>query len=271
MTGRLWDHHAHMDAPELWSERVEHLAQAHRSGVAGVLVPGFGPGRWDRSVSIAQERHSTGVAVAFGLHPWAVPPEVSRDPEAAVALLESGWNKYREQAPWSAIGEFGLDRSRRGARVALPVQEALFRSHLAIAQSAGLPVILHLVRSDGRALELLGAQALSAAGVVHSFGSHKETVPAYVKLGLYLSFSPTLLTSEKVRQALVATPTDRILFETDAPDGPRNAGLEASGPAALIEVINVASQVLGKSVEWCCRLHRENVRRLFRFGSQPTL
>lgn len=238
-------------------------------GVGGALIPGYGPDRWVRqSELLAQSKADFVLWGGFGLHPWAIPP--AQPLPALLEQLEHGW---RQHTPgWGqmlrAVGECGLDRSDRMVEVPLELQQAVLAWHLEKARSSGLPVILHLVRADGPALQQLSEQA-PWRGVVHGFSSHPQTVPAYLAAGLCLSYGSGLLVSEKIRQALRATPLDRLMFETDGPVGWRvrlPAG-EVAGPARLLEIAQAASQVLGKSVEYLLARHRENCREVFRLDA----
>jgi TatD DNase family protein len=199
----------------------------------------------------------------YGLHPWAIDPE--RDFESQKGELESGWQDYA--SAWGprlkAIGEFGIDRSQRMAQVPLQLQRDLFVWHLQRARKAGLPVILHLVRANGEAVTLLEKSA-PWQGVIHAFSSHHEMVRVYAALGLSFSYGSALLHSEKVRHSLRATPHERMMFETDAPDGLKGGFAPPLGPAYLLEIVRAASQVLGKSVEYLLARHRENCERVFR-------
>ncbi len=260
----LIDPHCHLDDPLLTSSLEEAFPQALQAGVVGAIIPSYGPDRWEEQNRLLQGDPRFRLWAGFGLHPWAV--ETETPPQALLASLERGWQEYalpwQQQGQLVAVGEFGLDRVRR---VPLPLQRAVFDWHLSKARQHDLPVILHLVRADGAAFELLEAGA-PWSGVVHGFGSHAETVPRYLDLGLDLSFGSALLNSEKVRASLRATPLGRLMFETDAPAGLKGDFPSPKGPAFLIKIAEAASQILGKSVEYLLARHRENCARVFRLS-----
>lgn len=186
---------------------------------------------------------------ALGWHPWAL--EADRDIHDHQQRLEQEWSAWQaQQLTPVAVGEFGLDRSPRW-RAQFELQQAVFRLHLEWSQRLKIPVILHLVKADGAALELLRERP-PVGGVIHGFASHSQTLGPYAELGLSFSFGGALLEREKVQRSLRDAPLDRVMFETDAP----------SGTVALRKVVRAASQLLGKSVEWCWSLHRDNCRRI---------
>lgn len=257
----LIDPHCHLDDPSLLDSLDVALEQALSAGVRGALIPGYGPARWPRQSELLRRDGDFILWGGFGLHPWAIDGELPA--QVQLARLEQGWREHA--VTWGdrlrAVGEFGLDRSRRMQAVPLQLQRELFSWHLDKARQRDLPLILHLVRCDGLALSLL-AESGPWTGVVHAFSSHRQTVPAYLETGLALSYGGGLLRSEKVRQALKATPLERLMFETDAPAGAAGLG----GPAQLLEIVQAASQVLGKSVEYLLARQRENCQRIFRFN-----
>ncbi len=248
---KLIDSHCHFDDPQLDFEVAVRVARA--AGVDGAVIPGYGPERWARQSELLLSRGDFALWGGFGIHPWVLEPSTSS--EAYRDMLAQGWVQYARR--WGerlvAVGEFGLDRSKtRGGT--LELQRSVFSHHLDLARTAGLPVILHLVRSDGLALELLRELPPPRGGVIHAFSSQPETVPAYAELGLSFGFGAGLLRFSKVREALRAVGSDRFMFETDDPKDRYN----------LREILEAASQVLGKSVEYLRKQHSENCARVFR-------
>jgi TatD DNase family protein len=239
---------------------------AAAQGVTGVLIPSYGPQRWQRQSRLLSEPHGVELWGGFGLHPWALQRGLSIDHYRG--LMETGWSRFA--AGWGdrlkAVGEFGLDRSQRAAEVPASLQQEVFELHLEWAERLRLPVILHLVRADGPALELLARRPPRFGGVVHGFSSHAQTVPAYLERGLFLSFGSALLGRQKAREALRATPGDRFLLETDGPQPLRRCLPPPWGPNHLPAIAEAASQVLAKSVEYVLERHRENCARALGLG-----
>lgn len=258
----LIDPHCHLDDPRLSESLEAVLERARACGVTGAIVPSYGPERWSRQGELLKAS-TTDFALwgGFGLHPWAI--KTKPDKDFWIEELEKGWQSHA--LLWGdrlkAIGEFGLDRSRPMAGVPWELQEEVFRWHLGQARKSGLPIILHLVRCDGQALRLL-SEGSAHNGVVHGFGGHRDTVPRYLETGLCLSFGSELLRNDRVKEALRAVPLERLMFETDAPRGASVSG-PLWGPADLHEIARMASQVLGKSVEYLLARHMENCARVF--------
>ena len=94
------------------------------------------------------DRLSDGSPVALGLHPWKT-AGFNTPEEASTLLAELADLAATPQV--IAIGEAGLD-PLRGAP--LPVQESVFRSQIAISETTGKPLIIHLVRAWDQFLKI---------------------------------------------------------------------------------------------------------------------
>ncbi|HNW36590.1 MAG TPA: TatD family hydrolase, partial [Candidatus Ozemobacteraceae bacterium] len=125
MTG--WtDTHCHLDAPALAGDWPGILKRAHEAGVARIIIPGVtGPvpdGGWPEE----------SVRRAWGVHP-AYGGDVTAD------QIRRTWDQRGYEA--IAIGECGLDVT---SGVSMEHQITLFTAQAEIAQSAGLPLLIHL-------------------------------------------------------------------------------------------------------------------------------
>jgi TatD DNase family protein len=126
-----------------------------------------------------------------------------------------------------AIGEIGRDRARSG--VDLPTQQAFFTRQLALAARWNLPASIHCVKAWGAMEELLRTHPVPARGVLlHAYNGPAEMLPSLLKSGAYFSFSGQHFARSFRRKSNGQTawqepfrriPADRLLVETDAPDG----------------------------------------------------
>ena len=243
----------------LFEEAGALLRLARERGVDGCLVPSYGPEEWGRQDELNEFE---GVFQALGIHPWCIP---GCDLESLVSQLNDAFDYYpgKWKARLKAVGEFGLDRSRPEFKECFEVQKSLFRFHLEWAQRLSLPVILHVVKAHGAAYELLRESSTPITGVIHAFAGPKELVAQYAEFDLCFSYGGILGTSRKAQDALRNTPNEKMMFETDGPDGPSLSDEEPLSPALLPKVVETAAEVLGKSEEWCWSVHRANCRRVF--------
>ena len=168
-----------------------------------------------------------------GIHPW--------DAERGSDLPDF--------AHCDIIGETGLDYACEVDRLA---QERLFRAHLEAAERLQKPVVLHTVRAFEPTIKILAEYNI--AGVVfHGFIGSQQQAAEALRRGYYLSFGSRSLRSSKTRQAIIATPLDRLFCETD--DDPS------------LDIASVYAEVAAIKGVTLAELERyiyENYKRLFR-------
>lgn len=179
----------------------------------------------------------------LGLHPWFVA-------EASVAWasrLEALLGSHR-----AGVGECGLDFARKDANRA--TQETAFRAQLRLAHALHRPVAMHAVRAWGPLLDLLREEGVPTAGaMVHAYAGSAETARALQAMGVFLSFSGELLKADrsKLREALRTVASTHLLLETD-------------GTADLTQVMAVAADLRGVSVQDLAAQTWENGQRCFK-------
>ncbi len=168
---------------------------------------------------IAAAEKYPGYFTSVGIH-----PEVF-DSEYGIyrgGLPEGYINKLRELAAHpkvKAVGEIGLDYHYEGSDTPemKAAQTELFEAQLVLANELGLPVIMHCRDAAEDFLRI--CEKHRPRGVCHCFSGSAETAKELLRLGLYIGFTGTLAfkNSKKTKRAFEAVPTDRLLFETDAP------------------------------------------------------
>lgn len=233
MSAGLFDHHVHLDDPSVAAalEDGSLLQQARAAGVVGLLSAGYGPER--EPIAARLSRDGAPLWRAVGLHPWwlaAQPDDAARD--AGLRQLEGTLGGRGVVA----LGEIGLDATRKDLLDAAS-QRRYFARCLALAAAEALPVVLHVVRWHGHALDTLRA-APAVSGVVHRFGGPPDVVPGYARAGLHLSMATDWLKRPEKAAALArAVPADRLLVETDWPLDDRPYGEAAAELAQLVAAI----------------------------------
>jgi TatD DNase family protein len=263
----MLDAHCHLDAAAFDADREAALERARVAGVRAVVVAGVDPAGWRRQSALA--RAHADVHVTYGVHPWTAAAADDDAVDGLLAALADALSSPQLQPP-VALGEMGLDRSSHAPKDSAPRQEAVFRAQLAIARERDLPVVLHIVRAHGRALEILAADGLPrAAGHVHAYSGSADLVARYVALGLSLSFSAAVARPDSVcARAARLVPAERLLVETDAPDqpSPARAGTR-NEPAYLAEVVRALALARDAAPDAIAALTERNARALFGLGA----
>lgn len=255
------DAHAHLQDPRCLGDVEAILARARAAGVTQVVVCGTRPEDWDAVMDLA--RRFPEVIPMLGLHPWYVataPRDWARDLTRRLELSQAG------------VGECGLDH-------ALPdhdpeAQAEALRVQLQLARRLDRPVALHGRKAWGALVGLLAREGLpTRGGLVHAFSGSPEVARACVALGLHLSFGGGATRPGRAQRALLATPLDRLLLETDSPDQlprhlPALAAWPHMEPAGLGELAEVLGPRLGLAPPLLHETCARNALALFQPYSQ---
>jgi len=203
----LIDTHCHLDVEEFDADRLEVLRRARAAGVDGIIVPAIHAAGWPGLIALCAGEPD--LYPALGLHPVYL--DQHRD-----GHLKDLERLIAETRP-VAVGEIGLDfflpeldRAR---------QQALFEAQLAIARTAGLPVLIHARKSHDQVLATL-RRIRVPGGIAHAFSGSLDQARQYLDLGFCLGFGGMLTfeRSRKIRALARALPLEAIVLETDAPD-----------------------------------------------------
>ncbi len=228
------------------------LRRAWEAGVEHVVVIGESPDASDRALALAgaEPRLST----TAGVHPhdartWS--PQVA------------AWLRERLHHPRVvAAGEIGLDYHYDHSPRDL--QRAAFEQQLALAGDAGRPAVIHAREADDDVAAVLGAQPQVTA-ILHSFSGGPALLRAGLVLRHYVSFSGMVTFKNwRLDRAVLETPLDRLLLETDAPylapvphRGKRNE------PAFVRQVAEQVALVRGLPVDELIAATGANAARVF--------
>ena len=185
------------------------------------------------------------VALAAGLHPWWV--REASDADALCELLRS--------VRW--VGEVGLDASPRHAAT-WDAQLAAFGKICETCAQTSSPdapkaLSIHAVRAAGPVLDVLertGA-ASTCRCVLHWFSGSSEELWHAAGLGCLFSLGEHSLATRRGREYARVLPVDRLLTETDLPEGegsPATADDVISSLERTIAVIAAARGILASEV-----------------------
>ena len=116
------------------------------------------------------------------------------------------------------VGETGLDYFRTGPE-GVEIQQESFRRHIALAKKHGKALVIHDRDAHEDVLRLLHEEGAPERTVFHCYSGDAGMAKVCAEAGYYLSFAGpvTFPANQHLRDALAATPLDRVLIETDAP------------------------------------------------------
>jgi TatD DNase family protein len=261
----LIDCHLHLQDECFAADLPTVISRAQAAGVRLCVCNGASQSDWPTVLSLA--RSNPAIVPCFGVHPWYV--------QSCAPHWLAELRHFLMEVP-SGVGETGLDRFIEPRNE--PIQQEVFRLQLSLAAQLGRPITIHCVQAWGWMMEVLRShRPLPEKMLFHSFGGSAEMIVPLVKMGAYFSYAGSMLREKagRRRQALVATPPDRLLLETDSPDiiPPKRFCLAAGGrttdgkprnePANLAGVARGAAEVLGLPYDELCSRVVENSRNFF--------
>ena len=249
----LIDTHIHLD---FLADLPQALIPARAAGIAAWVVPGVAPADWPRLLTTVAA--VPGAFAAPGIHPqqadhWR--PQVDAD----------SLRRLLADPRCIAVGEVGLD-GKAGPEAT--IQEAVFRQMIRLAREAGRPLLLHMRRATGRALEILREErAQDVGGIAHAYSGSLETAHALIGLGFALGIGRVVTFPEanRMTQVVRSVPREWLLLETDAPDLPPYPHLgEANRPEWLVLIAERLGDLRGWSLAETARITTANARRVLR-------
>ncbi len=257
------DNHCHLDhriKGGLLIDLDDALDRAAAVGVTRIVQVGIdvATSRW--SVEAAREHPSLVATVA--LHPNEA-PRLAEQGTLDEALAEV--DQLAQSAEVRGVGETGLDYFRTGPD-GRDAQHHSFREHIRMAHRHDRTLVIHDRDAHDDVLRILDEEGVPPRTVMHCFSGDADFARACVERGAFLSFAGTVTfkNAQSLRNALVATPRDRILVETDAPfltPTPHRGRPNASFLVPL--TVRFMAGIVGISDEELCRDITANTEHAF--------
>jgi TatD DNase family protein len=192
------DNHCHLRADD-----PDTITAAHTAGVTRLIT--VGTDLEHSTIAVAVAGKHDGVWATAGVHPH----DASQGIDGIAGLLA--------RPKVVAVGEAGLDyyydHSPRD------VQRAVFAAQIELAHARDLPLVIHTRDAWDDTFAILDHEGVPRRTVFHCFTGGRDEATAALERGALLSISGivTFKTADNVREAVMVTPLDRLLVETDSP------------------------------------------------------
>lgn len=199
---------AHCHVP--WEEKGDFGTLSHDAfqvardaGVARFVTIGTGAATSRSAIEAAETNDDVWATV--GLHP--------HDAKDGLDDLPDPRNHPRVVA----IGECGLDFFY--SHSPHDVQKEMFARQIAWAKELDLALVIHTRGAWDDTFDVLAAEGWPERTIIHCFTGGPEEATRCLDNGAYISISGivTFKKADDIRAAVVVTPVDRLLVETDAP------------------------------------------------------
>jgi len=255
------DSHCHIAGPEFVDDLDDVIGRATAAGVthALVILAADDPPEIEQADKVASRW--AGVRFSIGVHPHAA-VKFTAEPEAAARAVAAAVDA---QPLTRGLGEIGLDYHYDFSP--RDVQQAVFRSQVAVARTRRLPMVIHTREADDDTFRILTDERASEVPVVlHCFTGDRETARRALDAGYYLSLAGivTFPRALELKEVARLVPLDRLLIETDSPflapvphRGKRNE------PAYVARVAEVIGELKGVTRDDVATATTENFVRIF--------
>ena len=253
----MWiDTHCHLDALEFGDEQDAVAGSAARLGVSWIVIPAVERANFATVTALANRLPNC--VYALGIHPIYVP----QADESDLAELRAAVAAALDDPRFVAIGEIGLDFFLPGFKDS-PLrekQEYFYSEQLRIARDFGLPVLLHVRRSQDSILKYL-RRIKPAGGIAHAFNGSWQQAQAFIGLGFKLGFggAMTFTRALQIRRLAAELGPDALVLETDAPDiSPAWLHPQRNRPEEIPRIGEVLAQLRGLPSETVAQITSAN-------------
>jgi TatD DNase family protein len=217
----LIDAHTHLDHYDdaTLAAALDEIAERQIVSVAVAIDP---PSYARIRAIAARSRY---IIACFGIHPW----EAHRYAEGLAEL-----QPLIDQSP--LLGEIGLDYLWDEDPAHYPAQRAVLAHFLKAAAAQDKIVNLHTKAAEHDVVAMLDQCGVRRA-IVHWYSGPRDAFEALVARGCYFTFGVETLHSAEIQALAQLAPLDRILTETDGPEGLRWLTGEVGMPRHIADVI----------------------------------
>jgi TatD DNase family protein len=251
----MFDSHCHLTDDRFAGDLDEVLARAWDAGLTGLVTVASNVA--DARAALHLAGRDPRIHATAGIHP-----------HEAEHARPADYDTLRELAAQSgvvAIGETGLDFHYDNSP--RETQRTVFDRHLRIAADTGLPVVVHSRSADEDTAAMIRGSGVT--GVLHCFAGKRALFDTALAAGWFISFAG-LITFRNFDNVdlLRATPSDRLLLETDSPylapvphRGRRNE------PAFVVETCRAAALLRGEDAALTAATATSNALRFYGLGA----
>jgi TatD DNase family protein len=215
--------------------------------VSQIVIPAVEVANFATVADLA--KRNANCCYALGIHPIYVPQAGESD----LAVLRETVATAVSDVRFVALGEIGLDYFVP-ALCSGPMrekQEYFYSEQLKIARDFGLPVLLHVRRSQDQILKYL-RRIKVAGGIAHAFNGSEQQAKTFIDLGFKLGFggAMTFTRALQIRRLATTLPAEALVLETDAPDiSPAWVHPNRNSPTELSRIGEVLAELRGIAIE----------------------
>jgi len=239
---KLIDAHIHLSDAEYTAHTAELMADAKNSNVAALVSNSMDLETSIGTLKLAEKYPGT-VYAALGIHPWNVNVLNENELEEALKLI----SEQAQKKTVIAIGEIGLDSKYD---TTWDKQLIVFEKMLKLAETLGLPVIVHSRGTTAQIVQMLPSYKLKHV-LLHWFSYPLTALSDAVSHGYFITEGPPAAYSNGIREVIAQVPLTNLMTETDGPvkywKQPFNGQLTM--PSFIRNVVEAVAEIKKTSVD----------------------
>jgi TatD DNase family protein len=242
----LIDVHTHLDSYDdaTLEAALDEIAARRILAVAVAISPPS----YRRTCEIAAR--SQLILPCFGIHPWEA-HRYAHSLEALQPLIDAS----------PLLGEIGLDYVWDEDPAHYPAQRAVLAHFLQAAAAQDKIVNLHTKGAEHDVAAMLGHFGVRRA-IVHWYSGPRDAFDALVVRDCYFTFGVETQRAPSLQLLARVAPLERILTETDGPEGLRWLSGEVGMPHHIRDVLQAVADARGLGIADIANIVAANWRRL---------
>ncbi len=231
---KLIDAHVHLSDTEYTGHIDELIADARTAGVRALITNSMDFKTCQNDIILA-EKYPNLVYPALGIHPWNVNVLKVNELEETIDFIQKQKNSVK------AIGEIGLDYKYE---TIWEKQIMVFDKMLKLAETLGLPVIIHSRGTTDRVVEMLPSYRLKRV-LLHWFSHPMSALDKAVDKGYFITEGPPATYSNGIREVVEKVPLTNFLTETDGPVTywKHPFGGQLTKPSFILNVVEAVAEI----------------------------
>lgn len=238
-----------------------YLKAAAEKGITRFLQGGYDPKDWVQQTELKKQLGADRLVTCFGLHPWHVI-------DSSESQLDQDFELLTQEIMYADMfGEVGIDRFYKCDSIdSREKQMTYFSRQIELAEKVGKPIVFHVVRAYGEALEFLKEKKTHYSGLMHSFAGSPESAREYRKLGVYISVGPGILHKgfQKLKQTVTALNVEDFVIESDAPHAGHPDEGQNLNPGLIFDIGRAIAEMKGVSIEKVLECSNRNILSLLK-------
>jgi len=251
----LVDSHCHVhDKQYNWPDDV--LKRSFENGVKKIITAGTSVDDSRAAIEFASEYD--GVYATVGIHPGEDISSIAEEVAGIANIIDAS-----DRKKLIGLGDIGLDYHYKPYNRAQQIK--LLENQLDLAQKHDLPISFH-IRDAYEDFWPIFDNFKALRGTLHCFTDNLQNMKKALSRDLYISVNgiATFNKDEKLNEVFDQLPSEKLLFETDAPYlSPNPFRGKTNQPAYIFNICEFWAKSHNLDTEEVAKISRQNVVDLF--------